>query len=76
MRLWIYYERFFVLFRRYYSWTKKATIGKGSSRVVGDAVPVLANKSGARTLSVVASYPGHASSWAEREYVALHTEIY
>eukprot|EP00038_Savillea_parva_P029761 m.73317 g.73317 ORF g.73317 m.73317 type:complete len:951 (-) comp8831_c0_seq1:151-3003(-) len=53
----------------YYSWLKKATLdGTTGSRVKGSSVPVLANRTGARTLSVVAGYPGHVASSAERAY--------
>mmetsp|Transcript_14703 Transcript_14703/g.43509 ORF Transcript_14703/g.43509 Transcript_14703/m.43509 type:complete len:1588 (-) Transcript_14703:69-4832(-) len=54
----------------YYSWNKTAIAGKdgGCTRVIGRKVPVITNRVGSRTLSVIASYPGHTSSSTKRSY--------
>lgn len=45
--------------KMYYSWNKTAVVGGGCTRVLGPTVPVLTNRNGLRTLSVIAICPGH-----------------
>jgi hypothetical protein len=54
--------------KMYYSWIKTAVVGGGCTRVVGPTIPVLTNRTGARTLSVIATCPGHVTSSAKKGF--------